>query len=131
MAAEETLVEEITETAERLVGAFSSHDVVSYFSFFAEDATFIFHNVDQVLRSRADYEQLWAKWETDDGFHIRSCRSDNGAVRILCADGAVFTHDVTTVVTTHEGQETLKERETIVFKRMSDRWLAVHEHLSQ
>jgi hypothetical protein len=31
---------------------------------------------------------------------------------------------------TRAGQETLSERETIVFRREGHRWAAVHEHLS-
>lgn len=46
-------------------------------------------------------------------------------------DAAVFTHDVRTRVRMPAGEETLHERETIVFAREEDgRWLAVHEHLS-
>lgn len=44
---------------------------------------------------------------------------------------AVFTHDVETRVSTRDGEETLRERETIVFARQADGdRLAVHEHLS-
>ena len=39
-------------------------------------------------------------------------------------------HDVTTVIRTRTGEQTLTERETIVFRRDGDRWTAVHEHLS-
>jgi hypothetical protein len=39
-------------------------------------------------------------------------------------------HDVTTVIRTRPGEQTLTERETIVFLRDGDRWIAVHEHLS-
>ncbi|WP_258036684.1 nuclear transport factor 2 family protein [Streptomyces sp. SM10] len=46
-------------------------------------------------------------------------------------DTAVFSHDVETRVATHAGEETVHERETIVFARGGDgRWTAVHEHLS-
>ena len=46
-------------------------------------------------------------------------------------DTAVFTHDVRTHLSTFSGEETLHERETIVFARQEDgNWLAVHEHLS-
>jgi ketosteroid isomerase-like protein len=37
---------------------------------------------------------------------------------------------VTTVVRTAPGEQTLRERETIVFRREAGRWVAVHEHLS-
>jgi ketosteroid isomerase-like protein len=45
-------------------------------------------------------------------------------------DAGVFSHDVTTVIRTRPGEQTLTERETIVFRRDGDRWTAVHEHLS-
>jgi ketosteroid isomerase-like protein len=34
------------------------------------------------------------------------------------------------VIRTRLGEQTLTERETIVFRRDGDRWTAVHEHLS-
>jgi ketosteroid isomerase-like protein len=37
---------------------------------------------------------------------------------------------VTTVVGGTGGEQTLHERETIVFRREASRWVAVHEHLS-
>lgn len=124
------LADDVMRTAERLVGAYADHDTRAYFDHFSEDATFIFHTTEQVLRSRAEYEALWARWERDDGFRVRSCRSSTRAVRVLGERAAVFTHDVSTTVDGHGGQETFAERETIVFERTGDRWLAVHEHLS-
>lgn len=121
---------EVAATAESLVAAFGRHDVPAYFDHFSEDATFIFHTVNRVLRSRAEYEELWHTWENVDGFQVRGCRSETAVVRMLGPDAAVFTHDVTTAVATRGIEETLKERETIVFVRSGDRWLAVHEHLS-
>lgn len=56
--------------------------------------------------------------------------SGNQHIRLVHADVAVFTHDVLTTVVTHEGTETLRERETIVLRRDGDGWSAVHEHLS-
>jgi ketosteroid isomerase-like protein len=34
------------------------------------------------------------------------------------------------MIRTRAGEQTLNERETIVFRRDGDRWAAVHEHLS-
>ena len=49
----------------------------------------------------------------------------------LTENVAVFTHQVHTTVNTGQDEESLDERETIVFRREDDgRWLAVHEHLS-
>lgn len=45
-------------------------------------------------------------------------------------DVAIFSHDVTTDVRTRAGDETVRERETSVFRRAGGRWPAVHEHLS-
>ena len=44
----------------------------------------------------------------------------------------MFTHRVATRVrlATDEPEESLDERETIVFTREADGWRAVHEHLS-
>ena len=120
----------VRRAATELVAAFGEHRVDDYFACFAESATFVFHNVRQPLRSRAEYRELWRGWERDHGFRIRDCRSGNAMVTLL-GDAAVYTHDVLTTVETSKGEETLLERETIVFARHDDdRWLAVHEHLS-
>jgi ketosteroid isomerase-like protein len=121
---------EIMAAAQSLVGAFGRHDVDRYFAHFSEDATFVFHTVDRMLRSRREYEELWRTWEAEDGFRVQHCRSADGVVRMIGADGAVLTHRVTTVISTKGKEETLEERETIVFARSGERWLAVHEHLS-
>ena len=123
-------VAEVMAAAQSLVDAFGQHDVTRYFAHFSDDATFVFHTVDRVLRSRREYEELWRDWEAEDGFRVLSCRSADGAVRLIGSDAAVFTHRVTTVVSTKGKEETLEERETIVFSRLGGGWLAVHEHLS-
>ncbi len=122
---------EVTAVAASLVDAFGRHDTARYFAHFSVDATFIFHTVDRVLRSRREYEELWRSWEEEDGFRVRSCRSADGSVQVLSRDAAVFTHGVTTVVSTNGSEETLQERETIVFARRDEGWVAVHEHLSR
>ena len=59
-----------------------------------------------------------------------SCESAGQAVQLL-GDAAIFSHEVTTVVRTRAGDDTVRERETIVFRRRRDGgWAAVHEHLS-
>lgn len=121
---------EVLGAAADLVAAFGDHRVTDYFACFAESATFVFHNVRRVLRSRADYQRLWTEWERDLGFRVLDCRSSDQAVDVL-GETAVFTHEVRTTARTSEGEETLLERETIVFRRTPDgAWLAVHEHLS-
>lgn len=119
----------VRQAAAELVAAFGDHRVDDYFSRFADSATFVFHHVPRVLRSRQEYRDLWDEWERDDGFRVRDCRSADAAVTLL-GEVAVFTHVVRTTVSTSEGEEALHERETIVFARTDGRWLGVHEHLS-
>lgn len=123
--------QEVLDAAAALVEAYGAHDTDAYFGSFDPDATFVFYTHDEPLRSRAAYQQLWASWEREDGFHVVSCASADQHVQLLVQDVGVFTHRVHTVVRTSEGEEALDERETIVFQRDADRrWLAVHEHLS-
>ena len=121
--------EEVAAAAAAIVAAFGRHDARGYFARFAPDATFVFHTAPRRLESRADYEAEWARWEREDGFRVRACSSTDQRVQLL-GDVAVFTHSVRTDLTTHEGDATLFERETIVFHRRDGRWIAVHEHLS-
>jgi ketosteroid isomerase-like protein len=122
--------DEILAAADRLVRAFGSHDTAAYFGCFDPGATFIFYTTTARLASRAEYEQLWRTWEREDEFRVLSCVSAQPAVQELGDDVGIFSHDVTTVVRTRAGEETVSERETIVFRRDGGRWAAVHEHLS-
>jgi ketosteroid isomerase-like protein len=119
----------VLAAARDLVRAFGGHDTAGYFGCFAPDATFIFYTTADRLTSREQYRRLWQQWEDEDGFRVISCRSVRPYVQML-GDTAVFTHEVTTVVRTAPGEQTLRERETIVFRREAGRWVAVHEHLS-
>jgi uncharacterized protein (TIGR02246 family) len=119
---------QVLDAAAALVDAFARHDVAGYFAAFRPDATFCFHTHPEVLRSRAEYEALWRSWE-DDGFRVLGCTSTQQHVQLL-GDVAVFTHRVATRLRTDGPEESLQERETIVFARADDGWLAVHEHLS-
>jgi ketosteroid isomerase-like protein len=121
--------DEVLAAARHLVQAFGRHDTEAYFSCFAPDATFIFHTTATRLASRDEYQRLWRQWEQQDEFRVLSCASAQPVVQDL-GDTSVFSHDVTTVIRTRAGEETLRERETIVFLRGDDRWAAVHEHLS-
>jgi len=122
--------EEVLSTASALVDAFGRHDTTAYFAHFSAEASFIFYTVPEPLTSRSAYEQLWESWERVDGFRVRSCSSLEQSVRVL-GGTAVFHHRVLTEVETHNGSESLDERETIVFGQLdSGRWQAVHEHLS-
>jgi ketosteroid isomerase-like protein len=118
----------VLAAAAALVEAFGRHDVEAYFAAFDPDATFVFYTHPTPLRSRAEYELLWRSWE-QDGFRVLSCASSDQHVQEL-GDVAVFTHRVATRVRFGADEESLDERETIVFTRSGDGWLAVHEHLS-
>ena len=113
-----------------MVRAFGSNDVGAYFATFHPDATFVFYNVPESLGSLAAYRGERERWQREDGFRIVSCRSTRQEIQVV-GDVGIFTHAVVTRVSTHSGEETLHERETIVFARQDDgTWLGVHEHLS-
>ena len=120
--------QQVLEAAHALVEAFARHDAAAYFAAFRPDATFCFHTHPEVLGSRAEYEELWRSWEAD-GFRVLGCVSREQRVQSL-GDVAVFVHRVATRIRTGETEESLDERETIVFARGDTGWLAVHEHLS-
>jgi len=122
--------EEVRRAADALVTAFGSGELDAYFGCFADDATFLFHTTDRLLRSTDEYRREWARWVAEDGFRVVDCSTTDTVVQLL-GDTAVFTHRVRTTVETTDGQDVLHERETIVFARQDDgRWLGVHEHLS-
>lgn len=121
--------QEVLRAAANIVEAFAATDTERYFDLFAEDATFVFHNEPAALGSRDDYAGLWKGWLAD-GWRVVSCRSSNRMVTTF-PGGAVFVHEVATTVETPEGQESYRERESIVFRQTTDGLLtAVHEHLS-
>lgn len=121
--------QEVLEAARAIVDAFAATDTARYFAGFAPEASFIFHTEGQRLESRAAYEELWNGWITE-GWSVISCGSTDRLVTAF-AGGAVFAHDVATTVRTSAGEESYRERETIVFRREPDgKLLAIHEHLS-
>ena len=125
-----TARDEVLEAARAIVDAYGHHDAPRYFASFDPDATFLFYTTPTLLRSRADYEAEWRRWETD-GFRVLSCRSIEPEVQGLSEEVSVFTHRVRTRLRDGSGEHDLAERETIVFRRdPSGRWLGVHEHLS-
>jgi ketosteroid isomerase-like protein len=122
--------QQVLEAADRLVAAFGEGRVDDYFACFHPEATFIFYTTDRRLESTAEWRLLWDRLVREDDFRVLECFSRERRVQDL-GDGAVFTHDVETHVSTRSGKETLHERETIVFARQEDgTWLAIHEHLS-
>ncbi|MFJ8857639.1 nuclear transport factor 2 family protein [Streptomyces sp. NPDC102451] len=125
-----TTAPEVRDAADALVAAFAEGRLDDYFGAFAPDATFVFHTTAERLGSTAEYRALWQQWVEHDGFRVLGCISSAPLIQHL-GDTAVFSHDVETRVATHAGEETVHERETIVFARTEDgRWAAVHEHLS-
>jgi ketosteroid isomerase-like protein len=120
----------VLEAAAKIVDDFGHHRTAEYFSGFSEDATFIFYTHTERLNSRAEYETLWTKWESEDGFKVHACRSSHQKVQLIGSDAAVFTHLVSSDIEFAGEVSTVEERETIVFSKASGTWLAVHEHLS-
>ncbi|MCT9006783.1 YybH family protein [Streptomyces rhizosphaerihabitans] len=125
-----TTAQEVRTAADALVAAFAEGRLDDYFGAFAPDATFVFHTTPQRLGSTAEYRALWRQWVEQDGFRVLGCTSSAQLIQPF-GDTAVFSHDVETQVAANAGEETVHERETIVFARSEDgTWLAVHEHLS-
>jgi ketosteroid isomerase-like protein len=120
---------EILTAAADLIIAFEANDRAGYFAAFTPEASFIFHNVDRVLASRAAYEAEYDSWVREDGFQVLECTSTCQNVQVY-GDTAIFTHQTFTRILTHEGESAAQERETIVFHKTGSGWLAVHEHLS-
>ena len=121
---------EVRAAADALVADFGAGRVEEYFARLAEDATFVFHTAPERLASRAAYRELWDRWVAEDDFRVLACASGDQAVQVLADDVAVLVHDVATTVATRDGEEQLRERESVVFARRDGRWLVVHEHLS-
>jgi ketosteroid isomerase-like protein len=120
----------VLDAVDSMVLAFSRHDRENYFGAFAAHATFYFHNLDRLLKSRQEYESEWTSWEKEHQFLVRACRSSERNLQML-GNVAVFTHKVSTDINFNSEKVTNYERETIVFARNdSGRWLGVHEHLS-
>ncbi len=123
-------VEAVLNAAAKIVDDFGNHRTAQYFAGFASDATFIFYTHTERLNSRAEYESLWAKWESEDGFRVHACRSSHQRVQLIGNDAAVFSHLVSSDIEFGGEVSTVEERETIVFANMGGHWVAVHEHLS-
>ena len=128
MSTHEPAADDVVRAANAIVDAFAANDGDRYFACFAPEATFCFHTEPSRLDDRASYERLWGEWMTD-GWRVRTCTSSNQLVQTF-PGGAVFTHDVATTVATADGEDSTRERETIVFRFDGDHLVAIHEHLS-
>ncbi|WP_297372029.1 nuclear transport factor 2 family protein [Acidocella sp.] len=120
---------DVLATADALIAAFEHNDRAGYFSFFAPEASFVFHAVAHVMHGRAAYEAEYDRWVREDGFQVLECTSTHQHVEMF-GDCAVFTHQTHTRVRTNDGESAYDERETIIFCNQNNRWVAVHEHLS-
>lgn len=122
--------EEVREAVGALVTAFGEGRLKDYFDSFHPGCTFVFHTVDRRLESVDEYRSLWRRWVAEEGLEVLDCRTSDTRLQVW-GDVAVVTHSVWTRARTHEGEQDLDERETIVLARQADgRWLGVHEHLS-
>lgn len=119
---------QVRQAAANLVDAFASNDTERYFACFSEDASFLFHTLPEPLHTRSAYQDLWRQWQAE-GFAVLGCQSSNASVS-LQGEVAIFMHDVATHIRIGGAEHHLQERETIVFRRHGERWLACHEHLS-
>lgn len=121
---------DVKKAAADLVGHFGASRVSEYFQCFSESADFIFYSHTERLQSRKAYEDLWKTWEAEMNFKILSCTSSDQNIRMVSDVVAIFTHNVSTDVSTNDGVDTVSERETIVFESIDGSWIAIHEHLS-
>jgi ketosteroid isomerase-like protein len=127
---ESKAIAEVRTTADAIVAAYGAHQTDDYFQAFHPEATFVFYSSPERLDSRDEFRKEWERWMREDGFEVLECVSSDQLVQPL-GDVAVFTHSLKTRLRTNAGEETVLERETIVFSRQADgSWLAVHEHLS-
>ena len=123
-------LEDVKKAAADLVGHFGSGRVNEYFQCFSESADFIFYTHTDRLVNRKAYEDLWKTWEAEMNFKVLSCTSTHQNVSLVGSDVAIFTHYVSTEISTNDGVDTVAERETIVFELVNGSWIAIHEHLS-
>ncbi len=124
-----TDIADVKAAADYIIERFAAFDRDAYFACFAPEASFIFHTSPVVFANRAQYEAEWQTW-LDIGFSVLACTSHDQHIEIIAADAAVFTHRVLTTVRDSSGDIDLVERETIVFRRETNGWIGVHEHLS-
>ena len=120
----------VLTAAAKIVADFGNHDVEAYFSGFTAEASFMFYTHSERLDSRLAYQNLWAKWESEDGFKVHGCKSSGQLVQLIGTQAAVFSHLVESQIEFAGEVSTVHERETIVFALTESGWLAVHEHLS-
>jgi ketosteroid isomerase-like protein len=114
----------------KLLTAFGTHDKDAYFSCFHPEATFMFYTVPDMIPNRYEYQKIWREWEENLEFKVMGCVSKNQNWQYF-QNTAIFTHQVETQLKTIDGQQTINEKESIVFQLQDNgEWLCIHEHLS-
>ena len=121
---------QVLEAYERLVSAFREGRLGDKFACFAPEATVV--DGAQWFSSLDEYRSAWERWAAgeQDGSAVLSV--DTRVVKLhMLGDVAVLVHSIHMRQRTNAGEETVHERETIVFAKQSDgQWLVVHQHLS-
>jgi ketosteroid isomerase-like protein len=122
--------QEVLAAAEALVADYGAGRVDAYFERLDPEAVFIFYTAPRRLESREAYRTTWDRWVAEDGLRVLECKASNQVVQGLGPNAAVLSHDVVTTLATNDGEETVHERESIVFVRRDRGWQVLHEHLS-
>ena len=120
-------IRHVREAYDQLMKAFASGDLEKYFACFHEDASFLFPG-EPLLEPRSAYRSKWLRWK-DEGVRVAEVVADDVRVRLF-GDTAVVTHHIVTTVTVGGNSTVDRERESIIFTRTEEGWLAIHEHLS-
>ncbi|HSL15967.1 MAG TPA: nuclear transport factor 2 family protein [Actinomycetota bacterium] len=120
---------QVREAYEQLVAAFREGRVDDKFACFADEATVI--DGTRWFGSLDEYRAAWDRWAAEhDGSAVLSVDTRIMKLQML-GDAAVLVHSIQARERTDSGEETVHERETIVFAKQPDgRWLVVHQHLS-
>jgi ketosteroid isomerase-like protein len=83
-----------------------------------------------MIPNRYEYQKIWREWEENLEFKVMGCVSKNQNWQYF-QNTAIFTHQVETQLKTIDGQQTINEKESIVFQLQDNgEWLCIHEHLS-
>ena len=122
--------QEVRAAAEALVADYGAGRMDEYFMRLAPEAVFIFYTAPDRFESRDEYRAAWDRWVAQDGLRVLRCDASNQLVQSLGPDTAVLSHDVVTALSSNAGEETVRERETIVFQNRGGDWQVIHEHLS-
>lgn len=120
-------IRQVRDAYAQLMNAFASGDSDRYFACFHEDASFLFPG-EPLLEPRSAYRSSWLRWQ-DEGVRFTEVVADDVRVRVF-GDTAVVTHHIVTTVNAGGNATVDRERESIIFTRTAEGWLAIHEHLS-